>query len=137
VVPETRVPVELGGRGAWLRFSLFSLAEAQKAAGCGTFEELMSRLVDLEKAAGGRANAFAVDLPAFGAILWAGLLEWADEAGETVDRQALMRSLGMGDFARLLAAVVTALNLSFRSDAPAPDEPAAGDADPPTVAAAA
>jgi hypothetical protein len=138
MMPETKVPVRVGDRDLFLRYSLGALAEGQRAAGLKTLREMLAVAGEIANASGKEGfGVFDVDLPSFNALLWAGLLEsWGAER-PPLDEFA--RSLAIKDYAGLLLPVATAMVYSLNGPPAATNEPdqagEAAETDPPPAAA--
>lgn len=138
VMPETKVPVEIGGRRLYLRYSLASLETAQRALGLLDYASLLERfdaVLTLKASPEDNRSGLRFDLTTFAVLLWSGLLESMEADGqEVLNLKAIVRSIETRDLPHLLTAMGTALSLSM-FDGEKPDQSDPGS--PPGVATAA
>lgn len=152
-----RVPVTIGGRELYIRFSLAATTRLQATLGVKSLRDVIAIIDQLNPkapepeaadqstapdapptlAAGATDWVLDVDLDLLGNVLWAGLLECLGaEAGRATTKDDIMRDIRLAEVPAVLAQIVLAIALQFAPPPAQPDNPdplAGGQAAPITM----
>lgn len=138
-----RVPIKIGQRDLYIRFSLAATTRLQNLLGVKTLREVTALIDKLNPKLGEQSTEdwiLDVDLVLFGTVLWAGLLEClAAQRDTTTTKDDITASIQLQDIPRILPQLVLAMSLQFIPPPAEPDNPdplsvgtAAPTAQPPT-----